>query len=200
MKLNGKIQKWNDEKGFGFIKPDAGDEEFFFHIKSFRGSNSRPSIGMAVNFELGEDNQGRQQAKYVRTGSSKKSYPAIKAFFVAVIFLGAVGLLSFTGYIPKAIFWFYIAASIWSLLLYHGDKSAAENGRRRTPEITLHNFSLIGGWPGALFAQQLLRHKSKKESFRRTFRVTVFLNVSALVYLLTPYGAWLVNEINRFVG
>src|SRR5690606_7971505 len=98
MKLGGKIQKWNDEKGFGFIKPDASDEELFFHIKSFRNSNTRPSIGMAVNFELGEDNQGRKQAKYVRVGISKKSFPATKAFIVAAIFLGAVGFLSRVGY------------------------------------------------------------------------------------------------------
>jgi uncharacterized membrane protein YsdA (DUF1294 family)/cold shock CspA family protein len=200
MKLNGKIQKWNDEKGFGFIKLDSSDEELFFHIKSFRNSNTRPSIGMAVNFELGEDNQGRRKAKYVRVSSDRKSYPAIKAFIVAAIFLGTVGFLSRVGYIPIAIFWLYIAASIWSLLLYRMDKSAAEKGRRRTAEATLHNFSLIGGWPGDLFAQEFLRHKSKKESFRRTFWVTVFLNISALVYLITPYGAWLAHEINKFVG
>jgi len=48
-------------------------------------------------------------------------------------------------------------------------KSAARKGAWRTQESTLHLLSLVGGWPGALVAQQKLRHKSKKQSFRFVF-------------------------------
>lgn len=197
MKLTGTVKKWNDEKGYGFIRLDSGDEEYFFHINSFRHGNTRPSIGMVVNFELGADKEGRVQAKYVRVGEYKKSYPAIMAVTVSALFLGFVTAAVLSGRLPKVILLTYIATSIWVFILYQFDKSAAERGLRRTPEATLHNFSLMGGWPGALFAQQLFRHKSRKESFRNRFWATVFLNVSALVYLLTPYGTWLVNEIKR---
>lgn len=64
-KLNGKILKWNDEKGFGFIKPESGSEEIFFHIRSFRMGELRPRAGMQVSFELGVDREGRKQAQYV---------------------------------------------------------------------------------------------------------------------------------------
>lgn len=200
MKQSGTIQKWNDEKGFGFIKPESGNQEFFFHIKSFRNGDNRPEVGMKVNFEPGEDNQGRKQAKNVRVSGNDKAHPAFFAFFLAAAFLGCVGVLSIFGYVPKAILWLYVATSVLSFLFYIIDKSAARMGRRRTPEVTLHNLALVGGWPGALFAQQLLRHKSKKESFRSTFRITVILNIMALIYLLSPYGAWLANKISTFTG
>jgi uncharacterized membrane protein YsdA (DUF1294 family) len=46
-------------------------------------------------------------------------------------------------------------------------------GAIKTPESNLHLLALAGGWPGALFAQQFLRHKSAKAEFRGTFWVTV---------------------------
>jgi uncharacterized membrane protein YsdA (DUF1294 family) len=44
-------------------------------------------------------------------------------------------------------------------------------GKWRIKEDTLHVWSLAGGWPGAWFAQQVLRHKSRKESFRQAPRL-----------------------------
>ena len=54
------------------------------------------------------------------------------------------------------------------------------------PENALHLLALAGGWPGALLAQQFLRHKSTKQEFRQVFWVTVLLNIIALVLLATP--------------
>src|SRR5690606_10783913 len=93
------------------------------------------------------------------------------------------------GYLPMLVFWAYLALSLLSMLLYAKDKWAASRGGRRTRERTLHLFALAGGWPGALYAQQLFRHKSVKRSFRRVFWLTVMLNVAALGYLVTPSAA-----------
>jgi len=46
------------------------------------------------------------------------------------------------------------------------DKAAAESNRRRTPEATLLALAFIGGSIGALAAQQVLRHKTRKQPFR----------------------------------
>jgi uncharacterized membrane protein YsdA (DUF1294 family) len=71
---------------------------------------------------------------------------------------------------------------------YALDKSAARTGRWRTPEGTLHIFGLAGGWPGALVAQKVLRHKSQKQSFQLVFWATVLLNCSALGwFILEPW-------------
>ena len=200
MRKIGVIQKWNDEKGYGFIKSGPENYEYFFHINSFRNNGQRPSIGLEVDFEFGEDRNGRTQAIKVRTIRNKKKHSAAGAFITSALFLIFVGCLALMGFLPRAVWWFYIGTSAFAFLHYYVDKSAAQRGKRRTPEATLHNVALIGGWPGALFAQQLLRHKSKKESFRRVFWVTVFINIAALIYLLSPYGAWLVYEINQLVG
>jgi uncharacterized membrane protein YsdA (DUF1294 family) len=47
--------------------------------------------------------------------------------------------------------------SVIAIIMYAKDKNAAEWGRWRTPEITLHLLSLLGGWPGAGIAQSYLR-------------------------------------------
>ncbi|RJG04747.1 DUF1294 domain-containing protein [Noviherbaspirillum cavernae] len=82
----------------------------------------------------------------------------------------------------------YLAASAAAFIAYALDKSAARNGRRRIRENTLHLFAILGGWPGALIAQRLLRHKSRKPSFQTAFRATVMLNCGALGGFLYAAG------------
>lgn len=81
----------------------------------------------------------------------------------------------------------YAVASVACFIAYALDKSAARKGRRRTPERTLLLLGLAGGWPGALAAQQWLRHKSSKTSFLAMFWFTVVLNVAALLALAALY-------------
>jgi uncharacterized membrane protein YsdA (DUF1294 family) len=59
----------------------------------------------------------------------------------------------------------YLGASAFAVALYWRDKSAARRGRRRIRERTLHFAELIGGWPGAIAARQLLRHKTRDAKF-----------------------------------
>lgn len=82
----------------------------------------------------------------------------------------------------------YLLASAITFLVYAKDKSAARRGRWRTAESTLHLLALAGGWPGALLAQHLLRHKSAKTDFRAVFWATVVLNVAGLVFLSSPWS------------
>src|SRR3546814_17304610 len=53
--------------------------------------------------------------------------------------------------------------------MYWLDKEAAQGGAQRIPESTLHLVDLLGGWPGALIAQQQFRHKTVKRSFQFAF-------------------------------
>ncbi|WP_339463095.1 DUF1294 domain-containing protein [Pseudomonas sp. EA_105y_Pfl2_R69] len=60
----------------------------------------------------------------------------------------------------------YPLASLISFVQYWQDKSSAQAGRWRTPENVLHLVELLGGWPGALVAQQCFRHKTRKLSYQ----------------------------------
>ena len=57
-------------------------------------------------------------------------------------------------------------------------------------EQTLLTLSLLCGWPGALVAQQVFRHKTRKRSFRRVFWGTVTLNVLLLAVVFAATTAW----------
>ena len=78
----------------------------------------------------------------------------------------------------------YVVMSAVTFIVYAMDKRAARRGAWRTPESTLHLLELFCGWPGALFAQNVLRHKSVKTSFRIVFFVAVALNLSCLGFLV----------------
>lgn len=75
----------------------------------------------------------------------------------------------------------YLLVSMVCFLAYALDKAAARSRALRTPERTLLLLGLAGGWPGAVLAQQWLRHKSAKASFQAKFWVTVFLNSAVFV-------------------
>jgi len=77
----------------------------------------------------------------------------------------------------------YVVLSVTSFVLYGMDKAAAEQGRWRTPELTLHLVSVAGGWPGALVGQRVFRHKTKKQPFRAVFWCTVSVNCVVLAWL-----------------
>lgn len=74
-------------------------------------------------------------------------------------------------------------------MAYAIDKSAARHGNWRTPEATLLLLGLAGGWPGALLAQQWLRHKTSKTSFQWKFHLTVVLNLGLFLVLARQLGS-----------
>src|SRR2546423_1312045 len=63
----------------------------------------------------------------------------------------------------------YLLASLVTFIAYGLDKRAARAGRGRTRERTLHVMELLGGWPGALAAQRVFRHKTRDGRFRVVF-------------------------------
>ena len=87
--------------------------------------------------------------------------------------------------VPAWIGWLYVGASVLCVALYAVDKAAAIDGRSRISESTLLAIGTLGGWPGAIVAQQALRHKTSKLSFRIRFWVGVAVNVAAFVWVTT---------------
>ena len=77
----------------------------------------------------------------------------------------------------------YAGASALCFALYAIDKSAARAGRERISESMLLSLGFVGGWPGAIVAQQLFRHKTAKRSFRIRFWLSVVANIALFVGL-----------------
>lgn len=193
MRYQGKISNWKDDQGFGFITPNSGGKQVFVHIRSFSNRQRRPAGNEIVTYELKTDANGRSHAESVAfvgermpaaTSSERSNILPILTFVFLVFVAGAV----FSGKLPFAVLGLYLVASTIAFGAYALDKSAARNNQWRTQESTLHLFALAGGWPGALAAQRLLRHKSRKQSFQVVFWITVTLNCGALGWLFTPSG------------
>jgi uncharacterized membrane protein YsdA (DUF1294 family) len=104
---------------------------------------------------------------------------------VVALFFVFAGVMVLSGKLTAIVFWGYLVASVACFAAYAVDKSAARAGRWRTSEQTLHLLALLGGWPGALIAQNLLRHKSQKTGFLLIFGATVVINCGALVWLIS---------------
>ncbi|AOV17658.1 hypothetical protein BJI67_11835 [Acidihalobacter aeolianus] len=194
MRQTGIITNWIDDKGFGFITPSQGGEQVFVHVTAFEPVRNRPTVNSHVTYVLKSDSRGRlraEQVQYVEQnpGKSTTLWRRTVAIAVPLAFLGGVSVLSLTGKLAHEIMWLYGLASTAAFLLYAKDKAAARKNRRRTPEKRLHLLALVGGWPGAWVAQQLLRHKSRKPEFRAIFWVTVVLNCGAFAWALSPEGA-----------
>ena len=104
------------------------------------------------------------------------------------------------GTVPWWIVAAYATMSVLTFWVYAVDKRAAVSGRRRVPERTLHRLALLCGWPGAAVAQQVLRHKTIKESFRTTFRWTVVANVAVVALACSPLGRSVLRDLAGAAG
>lgn len=63
--MKGKVYKWSEEKGFGFILSEEFSEKIFFHISDVKTSTRRPQNDDVVLFELMRDDQQRPRAKHI---------------------------------------------------------------------------------------------------------------------------------------
>src|SRR3569623_1385181 len=166
MHNTGTLIRWNDARGFGFIA-GAGGELVFVRINAFPKGSRRPSLREAISYE---------RAALTHTGST--------ATAINLLLICGWALAAAAGKLAHALPLLYALASAAAFTAYAVDKSAARRGRPRLPENTLHVVSLLGGWPGALAARRLLRHKLRKPSFRRMFRFTLLLHGGLLGCLL----------------
>jgi uncharacterized membrane protein YsdA (DUF1294 family) len=116
----------------------------------------------------------------------------IAAVIIACGSVAAIAALVFSKLLPPIILPAQLILSVIAYGMYGMDKRAAQAGEWRISEAVLHIVGVLGGWPGALLAQRVFRHKTRKEEFQVLFWVTVLLNCSALGWLSTELGRdWL---------
>ena len=189
----GRITTWKDEQGFGFITPNGGGPTVFVHISAFAGQRTRPVGNEIVTYELTTNERGQPRADKVafhraQAGRSQASGRSLARPLLACGFFAVLALLVALGRLPAWALGAYAGISALTFLAYASDKAAARRNAWRTKESTLHMLGLAGGWPGALLAQHLLRHKSVKQSYQYSLWFTVLANCVALGWFMSTGG------------
>lgn len=212
MRKEGTIVRWDDARGFGFIRSGAFAQDVFVHVRDYRSKvGDVPRQGLRVTFEdvhIGGKGpravavqptaesgastrsleRGGQPAPPRQQGARRRGPAPHAGGWWALPLMAAYGLAMAWLVWQRQLPWWVLPASFMlnlaTFFAYWQDKYAAQQRRWRVKEDTLHLWSIAGGWGGAWLAQQVLRHKSAKASFRTTYRATVVLHCAG------AYGIW----------
>lgn len=190
MRFQGRLTRWDDARGFGFIAPNGGGAEVFVHVSAFGTVPRRPALDDIVSYRQEYDERRRPRAvetKLVGVTARQEGRGADGlglACTVAGLFFLGLWLALLAGRLPAWLVLGCAGLSLASFVLYWHDKTAAQRGQWRTPESQLHWLALLGGWPGALVAQRAFRHKFRKAAFQRMYWLAVGLNLTGLGWLL----------------
>lgn len=189
---HGVIETWKGDEGYGFIQPDGGGKDYFFH-KSAISNQNQPAPGQTVTFTVGRDDKGRLRAENVTIKGrvAKVTEPQKPAFGLPELggrgpaSIGSTRLFLFAIPFAATAFaaeWGLLAIYTISSLIGFGaitlDKRFAQQKMWRIPEASLHLIELVGGWPGSGAAQQMVRHKTQKLSYQLTFWLIAALHIA----------------------
>jgi uncharacterized membrane protein YsdA (DUF1294 family)/cold shock CspA family protein len=202
----GIIKSWKADKGFGFIQPHEGGKDIFIHIRDLKHSNYQPKQGDDICYKVVADKDGKLRAydafikgqetsqlyrkktfKKNRTLKEKKrpEYPlgmtATSVIAITPFVFSAILIKERLNFLP---FFAYLILSLLTFIVYAFDKTKAHKNERRIPEQILHFLEFLGGWPGALITQRVIRHKNKKKSFQAIFWVIVIIHITVWINIL----------------
>lgn len=201
----GKIKTWKEDKGFGFIQPDDGGKDVFIHIRDLKHSNYKPRPGDCICYQIITDPSGKTRAydafikgveltETYRKKTFKKNLPQQKKNRENKLGTMPVFMLAASPFIFSIIliiqhhtftpFFAYLLLSLLIFIIYARDKTKAHKNEWRVQERTLHILEFFGGWPGALITQRVIRHKNKKASFQKVFKLIIAIHLAAWINIL----------------
>jgi len=98
VRLQGRIQTWNDDRGFGFVVQNSTNEKAFVHISALADRHRRPVVGALVTYEVVEDKRGPKavDVRYVgqkRTSERKEGIPILSVVVSVALALGLAGFV-----------------------------------------------------------------------------------------------------------
>lgn len=172
----GTVATWKDEKGYGFIHPETGGDDVFFHVSALPRGQRRPRRDDRIRYRTGV-RRGRVRAVEVRLEGLSLSplILVIAAWFAAAVALPLLTVLDLVR-VPWPVLAYLVVGTV-AYVLNAVDKARAGRGGQRVPEATLHAVELLGGWPGAFLAQRYYRHKTSKTSYQVVFWIIAAAHV-----------------------
>lgn len=131
-------------------------------------------------------------------------FGGLAVWFIWVIFLAAAYAVLEPVVVAYWAIGYLLAVNIVTFIYFAHDKSIAGGPFFRVPESLLLLFAFAGGSPAAGLAQSLLRHKTRKRTFRLAYFAIVFGHVAIGLYCYElgaklpwsmevpmPFAAWL---------
>lgn len=200
----------------GDRRPQPGDEVLFIEGRDQRGRPRAEHLRLAGELSLDRQAIRRKPKSPDKAAPASRKTPVRSAhkavgktsmqnFSGKAVMLASLCVLPLLGALQlfgKGLWWvlpLYPLASLLSFVQYWADKRSAQNGSRRTAENTLHLVELVGGWPGALIAQQTFRHKTRKASYQAIFWLIVAAHQAFWIDLLLLDGAYIARHVPLLV-
>ena len=174
---SGVVVSFDLRRGFGFIRSSEYREDVFVHVEEVEGRVPLKT-GQRVRFVAQPSERGPRATRVV-PGAVGLSPAMTAAGFLVAILVAATAALHKVGLGWVGAYLGAIGAATWAAFAW--DKRQAGLDGRRVRESVLIGLSLLGGSPAAAVAMFVLRHKTRKPSFRAKFAAVVVAQVFALV-------------------
>lgn len=108
--FKGKLKRWNDDRGFGFIVPENGNGEVFIHISALKNMSRRPAVGDVILYQLQIGNDGKSKSvnakidgasvlktrSYYRNNKNNHNWPAQIILIAVLVAIGFSAYKKFT--------------------------------------------------------------------------------------------------------
>jgi uncharacterized membrane protein YsdA (DUF1294 family) len=199
----GRVSQWDAAKGLGFVQAQNDGTKLLLRRADMAGRlRARgPSVGESVRFvplKSGAQLRATQvhtlapapapsAAPRPRKPASARAQSSMRLLVIPA-FAVVLGALHLQWPLPRPVPVLYGALSMALFAVYAIDKwLSRRDGMSRVAETSLHLIALMGGWPGALLAQHILRHKTAKPAFLRATWAMVAANILLLLLLATPW-------------
>ncbi len=189
MSIVGKIEQWDERKGYGFISVDRQAPRILFHLSDLSGYSQKPRLNERVHFTLAKDAHGSFVAKHIERPMVFGFSMAVTVWFVTIL-ASSVWLIDY----PAVAMLYYALISSITYVVYLYDRSATIENRVRIPEILLHSLAAMGGWIGAAIAQASLRREPSTIGYQYGFWLSVIINLAAYAWTFTPAGERILDE------
>lgn len=100
MEIKGKLIRWNEDRGFGFIKSSDINNDIFIHISELKTMSRKPLLNDVIHFRVVKDKSGKKKAVNAKIEGVSAKTPRQRApkpkkntlmptIFIIVLIIGA---------------------------------------------------------------------------------------------------------------